>query len=126
MTAPKPKSRRQAIKETPRTHRKLDDTPIELGAGKRTIPDTRAMVRAYVHQALEQAGATHGYDTVEQMLEEELDIDPEDPEPPWTSQYEVQELDDEDLAPPYEGALQNQERVTSVDEAVQEETPKEE
>lgn len=102
-----PKSRREAIKNTPRTYRKLSQDPIEIPATRKTIPDTRAMVRQYVHQALEQAGAKEGYDTVDAMLDEELDLDPEDPDPPWTSQYEVSEMDEVqgplEEAPPQEG-----------------------
>lgn len=93
MTA-KTQSRRETIKARPRSNRTLDPTPIEIPAGRRTIPNTREMVRQSVQEALKQAGATGGYDTVEQMVQEETDLDPEDPDPPWTSRYEVTEMED--------------------------------
>lgn len=86
--------RRETIKNRKREYRELDKTPVEIGVGKRTIPDTREMVRQYVHQALAQAGANKGYETVDEMLKEELDLEPMDQEPAWTSQFEVQELDE--------------------------------
>ncbi len=91
------KSRRETIKDRKRTYRKLNKDPIEIPIGRRTIPDTREMVRQYVHQALEQSGATHGYEDVDEMIREETDLEPEDPDPAWASQYEVTEM--EEIAP---------------------------
>ncbi len=100
-------SRRAYLKSRKLPKRKLDTTPLEIPASRKTIPDTRAMVRQYVQQALSNAGATEGYDDAEQMLKEELDLDPEDPDPPWTSQYEVTEMEEVEApleeAPPQEG-----------------------
>lgn len=101
------KSRRETIKNQKRVCRKLDDTPIEIPASRKTIPNTKDMVRAYVQQALADSGATHGYASADEMLKEELDLDPEDPDPPWTSQYEVIEMEEveapHEMAPPQEG-----------------------
>lgn len=100
------KSRREAIKGAIRKLRKLDQTPIEIPASRKTIPDTKAMVRQYVQEALVSAGGSvEAYDTVEDMLKEELDLEPEDPDPPWTSQYEVSEMDDVEPEPPREETL---------------------
>ncbi len=99
-----PISRRAVIKARPRTYRDLDKTPIEIPAGRRTIPDTREMVRQSVQEALRQSGADTGYDTAEEMIAEETDLDPEDPDPEWVSRYEVTEMEDVPPEPPLEEA----------------------
>lgn len=99
-----PTSRRAGIKATPRKYRKLDTTPVELPAGTRTIPSTKDMVKQYVTQALIQAGGEADYDTVDEMLSEELDLDPIDDDPEWTSRYEVTEMGE--VEPPREAAPQ--------------------
>lgn len=105
MTA-KYESRRAGIKNRPRILRLLDKTPLEIPASRRTIPDTREMVRQSVQAALRQSGANHGYDTVDEMIQEETDLDPMDPDPPWSSQYEVTEMEDIET-PPLEEAQQS-------------------
>lgn len=120
MTA-KYQSRRAAINSRPRATRTLDRTPIEIPASTRTIPDTREMVRQTVQAALRQAGASKGYDSVDQMIAEETDLEPEDPDPPWTSQYEVTEMDEVEPAPleeaPPQVGEQNKDETRSEQQA---------
>lgn len=97
-------SRRQWLKSRDRAIRKLSKTPVEIGIGKKTIPDTRELVRHYVNMALAESGAKRGYDTAQAMLEEELDLEPMDPEPPWTSKYEVSELEEQEVDAPRQEA----------------------
>lgn len=115
----KPTSRRAGIKATPRTYRELDKTPIEIPASRKTIPDTREMVRRSVIEALAQAGATgNDYQTVDEMIAEETDLDQIDPDPPWASQYEVTEMEDiiPELAPVEDVPLKEDEQKPKDDD----------
>lgn len=98
-------SRRETIKSRKRVCRKLDTTPIEIPASRKTIPSTRDMVKHYVRQAVQDAGGNPDSRTLTEMIDEELDLDVED-EPEWSSAYEIQEMTP--VEPPHREAAPEQ------------------
>lgn len=63
----------------------------DVGGNTPRPMDTKQLVKHLVQTQLSQIGEEAGFET----FEEADDFEDEDPEPPWTSQYEIHEMSQE-------------------------------
>lgn len=73
---------------------RVDPTPIEVPITQ--PPTLKEMVRSIVRTEVSRAAYEQGFDT----FEEHDDFSEEDPDPDFTSRYEVREMEEEDIQPP--------------------------
>jgi len=72
--------------------------PLEIPMGQE--PSARSIAQQIQDQIaiqLSKKGMGVEQQTPEQILAELQDLEPDDPDPPWTSQYQVQDLIEEEL-----------------------------
>lgn len=95
---------------------RVDPTPVEVPIQQ--PPTLKEMVRSIVRTEVSRAAYEQGFDT----FEEHDDFEEEDPDPDFTSRYEVVEMEEEDIQPPPKAA----EPERKAPKGTAEEPPKEE
>ena len=86
------KSFRQLLAERRDYESNSGERITDVGGNRQRPMDTKTLVKHLVSTELSNLGQEAGYET----FEEADDFEDEDPEPPWTSQFEIQEMTDED------------------------------
>lgn len=89
---PANKSFRQVMAENRDYEKNTGERKTDIGGNQPRPMDTKALVKHMVATQLSRLGEEAGYET----FEEADDFEDEDPEPPWASQYEVQDLTPEE------------------------------